>query len=536
MKPILENITTHRLFWLINLFLVSLLVALHVRLGQYAFDDAYIHFRIARNFFESGAPYFNDNNILKVSTSSGWTVFLILLYGLIRVVGLQDYFPLWVGITNALVVMSGSYMYIYILEILFKKITYGQKLIFQVIYIALLLHSSTGLMESPLTLLAAGAGLYLILRSNPFGFALLGLAVYLRLEIFFLFGLVFILTIIQKQFEIKNMIGYSLMGILPLIFFDLYYFQTVIPHSIVAKMVIYPLSYLDVFLKILVLSLFAAPNENAQVLLVKALLFAAINLLTGWIALKRALLFRDLWAALFYFSGLGIIIFYIIGRALLVEWYIPLYVLPIFVSLYIAAYMTKHWQGIILKVLLFFMAFISVIFIVKSLYSAFFTPNTYFLFEGGSRVKTYLAVGKILDEEYPGTRLLTSEIGGLGYSFHGEILDAAGLASSEVLRFYSEETPEFGGVPLEYVRQKKPELIVTYDVFGEALAKHDIINEYNAIVLPAYLPEDAIYSKNKTIWGSQYLRIYIHKSLPVTDNICALAAPSEAAINSVCNP
>jgi hypothetical protein len=93
MKSILAKITTNQLFWLINLFLASLLITLHVKLYQYAFDDAYIHFRIARNFFENGAPYFNDNNILKVSTSTGWTVFLIFLYGLIRGVKYPFYIP-----------------------------------------------------------------------------------------------------------------------------------------------------------------------------------------------------------------------------------------------------------------------------------------------------------------------------------------------------------------------------------------------------------------------------------------------------------
>jgi len=180
-----------------------LLIALHIKLYQYAFDDAYIHFRIARNFFESGAPYFNDNHILKVSTSSGWTMFLIFFYGLVRTVGLQEHFPLWVGIINAVVVMSGTYIYINILEILFKKIKYGQKLMFQVVFIAMLLHSSTGLMETPLTLLIAGAGIYLLLKSNPFGFTLLGLAVYFRLEMSFLFALSLLIFIIQKKWMPK---------------------------------------------------------------------------------------------------------------------------------------------------------------------------------------------------------------------------------------------------------------------------------------------------------------------------------------------
>ena len=67
-----------------------------------------------------------------------------------------------------------------------------------------------------------------------------------------------------------------------------------------------------------------------------------------------------------------------------------------------------------------------------------------------------------------------------------------------------------------------PEIIVTYDVFAKALLSDDVVRQYNVILIPALLPEDAIYSESKTIWGSKYLYVYIRKDLPISEKISAL--------------
>jgi hypothetical protein len=162
------------------------------------------------------------------------------------------------------------------------------------------------------------------------------------------------------------------------------------------------------------------------------------------------------------------------------------------------------------------------------LYASTFDPSFFSLFENNARVKVYLQVGSILNEEYPNAKLLTSEIGSLGYSFKGEILDAAGLASPEALHFHPMKIPEqrlsgaIGAIPPEYVKENMPEIIVSYDSFDQALLHNDVISEYNVILIPAYLPDDAAYSENKTIWGSKYLRVFIRKDLPVSERILEL--------------
>jgi hypothetical protein len=166
--------------------------------------------------------------------------------------------------------------------------------------------------------------------------------------------------------------------------------------------------------------------------------------------------------------------------------------------------------------------------IANILFASISNPSSFSLFESGSRVKMYLSVGNLLHKEYPNSNLLTSEIGGLGYSFQGKILDAAGLASPDALKYHPMKVPEerssggYGAIPPEYVRSTNPELIVSYDHLAEALLRADILEKYQVITIPVYLPQDAQYTESKSIWGSQYLRIYIRRDLSVADSILNL--------------
>jgi hypothetical protein len=143
-------------------------------------------------------------------------------------------------------------------------------------------------------------------------------------------------------------------------------------------------------------------------------------------------------------------------------------------------------------------------------------------------VKAYLNIGTILNDEYPNATLLTSEIGGLGYAFRGRILDAAGLASPGALDFHPMKVPEqrssgnIGAIPPGYVKLNTPDLIVSYDYFAQALLKDEVIQQYNVILIPAFLPEDAKNFENKAILDNRYLRVYIRKDLPISERIHSL--------------
>lgn len=516
------------LSWFSNSFLISALITIHVRLYQYAFDDAYIHFRVARNLFETGKPYFNANDALKVSTSSGWIIFLTTLFGVAKTFGSESYFPLLISITNALAMAVGLYVYTKIVGVLLQKqLTIPQKLLFQTIFVAMLLPSSIGLMETPLALLIAGLGIYLLLLSKPSGFALLGLAAYIRLELSILIALTCLIVLFNQQFRFHQIIGYSILGSIPLVFFDLYFYHTILPHSIIAKSIVYSLSPLNTIIQIVFSSLPAIPIQNQNG--ITGMTFSTLVIMTNWAAVREKEIFKIFWPALFSFLSLGIIGIYTIGHSLMFGWYTPLYMLPMLVACFLCSFLIKYPKNIIVKIPLFLLFSLSMISIAGTFYAGISNPNTFGLFETGSRVKTYLAVGKIINDEYPNATLLTSEIGGLGYSFKGKIFDAAGLASSDALAFHPMKVPEqrehgnIGAIPPEYVKLTMPDIIVSYDGFAQALLRDEVINQYSVIVIPAYLPEDAMYSESKTIWGSKYLRVYIHKSLPVSERICSLS-------------
>src|SRR3954470_10255 len=60
--------------------LLAVLAFVHWRLYPFAFDDAYIHFRIARHLAHDGQPYYNLGDAVMASSSSAWTLLLAGLF------------------------------------------------------------------------------------------------------------------------------------------------------------------------------------------------------------------------------------------------------------------------------------------------------------------------------------------------------------------------------------------------------------------------------------------------------------------------
>jgi hypothetical protein len=518
------------LAWLITLFLFCFLIVIHVRLYQYAFDDAYIHFRVARNFFENGSPYYNTGEIVKVSTSSGWIVFLTILFGIARLFRIDNNFPLLISIINALITFSGMLVFTKVGEILLnKQLSLSMKMLFQIPYIVFLLPSSIGLMETPFALLITGLGICFLLQSKPFGFALLGIAAYIRLELLILLALTSLFIYIRKQYRLLIIIGYIAIGSLPFFIFDYYFFHTALPHSIVAKSIVYSIAWFIPAANMLFNSLPQSPLNNSFVgITFISTIIISVVLITTIAAIKEQKENNIFWPILFCAWGFLVVGGYIIGHTLIVEWYKPLYTIPFLIACFLCSFTIDQPRKIIIRSLLIVICMVSIGSMTRIFYSSLFNPGAFDLFETESRVKVYLKIGSILNDEYPNATLLTSEIGGLGYSFQGRILDAAGLASPAALEYHPMKVPEerasgnIGAIPPGYVKQYSPDLIVSYDYFAQALLNNEIIHQYNVILIPAFLPEDAIYSESKTIWGSRFVRIYIRKDIPISERIYAL--------------
>jgi hypothetical protein len=527
-KFILKTKSTRRLSVLIFILMAGIVFTLHINLYQYAYDDAYIHFRIARNFLDNGTPYFNEYEMVKVSTSSGWTILLAFILKASRILRFDHYFPLAVSIVNAMFTLGGMVVYAKIVEELQgNKLSLSSKIFFQIPFLALLMQASIGLMETSLALLMAGWGILFILRLKPSGFALLGLAAYVRIELSILLILITFLFFIENLYRYKQVLAYIAVGIIPLLIYDLYFFETVIPHAIIAKSTVFLISRLDTIRYILFYSL-PAPSHTHNAILISFILFIGILTSTVIVSFRRQKEQKGISHILFLFWGLLTISGYVYGHALMFQWYIPLYTIPILIACFIGASSIKHLTVYLNKTLVFVLFLMSVIFFISTTYASTHNPGVFINFTSGARVRTYIKVGKILFEEYPYATLMTTEIGGLGYSFEGKILDAAGLASPDVLAYHPMDIPEqrdtggIGAIPPGYVIEKMPSLIVSYDYFTQALLKDDMIHLYNMILIPAYIPEDAELSTTGTIAGNKHLRIYIRKDLPISEKILAL--------------
>lgn len=496
------------------------LILIHLRLYQYAFDDAFIHFRIARNLFETGKPYFNVNEAVKVSTSSGWVIFLTILFSISHIFKSENSLPIFVSIINALATLGGSVVYIKIIGKVSKtQHSIITTILFYIIYTALVTPSSIGLMETAIALFVVGLGIYCLSLSKPEGFILLAFAVYLRLE----FAIVLVLAAVlsMKNMRLRSIIGFSVLGFAPILLYDLYSFHTFIPQSIIAKSVIYLTTQDQTAGNILFFWLPTIFGSKNGVFLISAgVLFIIILLLTGHNAFKSWKRGRNFWPLFFWAWAILIIAGYISGHAFMFDWYYPLFTVPILVSFFLYANDAEYPQSIVAKVILFFLSFTSIISVSQTIFASINNPQTFSLFGNGSRVKTYLIIGEVLYEEYPNATLLSPEIGGLGYSFRGEILDPIGLASPEALNFHPMSEP--GAIPAEYVKIKMPEIIVSYDIFAQALLQNEVIEQYGTIQVPAYLPEDAFYSEETMMFGSEFVRVYIRKDLSISKRLLDL--------------
>ena len=112
---------------------------------------------------------------------------------------------------------------------------------------------------------------------------------------------------------------------------------------------------------------------------------------------------------------------------------------------------------------------------------------------------------------------MSSEIGGLGYTFKGHIVDAAGLTSPEALRFHPMKIPEersggeIGAIPVGFVEEVRPDVIVSYDIFIEAFLRSNIRFDYVRIKKPLFLQDDMAFYSPATFWSSYNLNIFYLK-------------------------
>ncbi len=515
----------------------AFLIFIHVRLHEYAFDDAYIHFRIADHLANGGSPYFNSSEAINASSSPGWTITLALIIWVCKTARIPLDLPLVISIFNAMATVGGAVIYASLLaRIANSRRAAIIRSAFFIFYISMILSSSVGLMEIPLALALIGIAFHLLLSNNTKSIIIFAAAPFFRIEFAAVLGLVLLSLLIYKQFSLKRVVLYAAMGMMPFMAYEWYFFNTLIPNTIMAKSVVYEFSYIETLQN---LALGFTPNIStpffhyhftdhriASVVIV-VLVIMIMGLAIGRVVLpivvpmmKRSLDPKQSIGTIMALWGIGLFCAYLFRKIFLFPWYVPLYGIPILFS--VALMVGTLRPG---KLALMVFVFLSPIIVcqvadfTQAAFSSVTTPAYYKDFASGARVRRYIETGRMLYDLYPDATLLSSEIGGLGYGFHGRIIDAVGLASPSALRYHPMAIPEersngaIGAIPVGFVEEVNPDIIVTYEVFAESLLRSDAIKRYTRTEYPVFIASDASIALVMEVFSSRHFYVFIRNDL-----------------------
>jgi hypothetical protein len=134
-------------------------------------------------------------------------------------------------------------------------------------------------------------------------------------------------------------------------------------------------------------------------------------------------------------------------------------------------------------------------------------------FAESARVHEYRRIGAALYQQCPSGTLMTSEIGGLGWGFRGTILDGAGLGSPEAIRFHPMRVPQersngsMGEIPPGFIRERHPDLIVSYDSFAESALPAARALGYIDYTFPMYVRGER--DGMGDLWGARQMHVLV---------------------------
>jgi hypothetical protein len=447
----------------------GLMLALNWHLRFDLADDAYIHLRIANNMIETGHPYFNFGEPVMVTSSPLWTILLVLNELLF---GSRNTLWMW----NALIVaLAASASYSVAWAHVFS-LGWRQKLTALVLPITILviLNNSYLGMETPFAMLLLLLATLAFLRSSSWALPLLALAALTRYELGVPFALVGLVCLWKRQaLRYGAVPAATILAIFSA--WLLKEFHTIFPSAIRAKSRVYSLTASDSLNSLLPHPLFL--GDFRMGFLVLTLLLISFWLIEPMRHSERcepvqiAALASISWGIL-----LGLI--YVVGKTFIFPWYVALVWGPVLVGLFLMTIVDHSKPRRMLALVLAFTFFLDFLYMfpVRDAEASLSDRSPGFpALNESRRVHVYLAVGALLHNVCPNSELLTSEIGGLGYGFKGSIADGVGIASPDAVKYHpmlipqARSRPDLGAIPPQFVWDRNPDLIVTYDIYGGAV-------------------------------------------------------------------
>jgi hypothetical protein len=496
-----------------GLLLVSLSFLLHLNYLPYAEDDAYIHMRIARHLWMTGYPYFNHGEPVMGSTAPLW----LLITGPGAIAG--DFQPLAVACLNIFVLTSAAWIWGLVFARLIRSeahMPHGGALVVTFLTLA---PSSISLMETPLAMMLTGLGYLGALNRQWWSIPAIALVPFVRPECAVFAIAIFVYRLYSKQTWSLLEVAATALPVSLLIAFDLHFFGSVIPHTARAKDIVYEISTHE-FVRFFCFGSYGA--AIARGILPFSLSAAGITLITLILSFKReqsGSIFHEPLRAIppitFVLAPAGVILLlYAVKHVLVFPWYTPLILVPAHLGcLYLVHYRTLSVKLLGASLLL------PLCCVGLLLSGGLQNPEVSPFFESGARARQLRLLGTALYRAFPGARLMAPEIGALGFSFRGRIIDSIGLISPQALEYHPLQIPRqrpagfLGSVPRDLVVNERPELIVGLSTLVTDLSEPDPIEDYDIIKRSPMSAEDLARGDNGTVFGAREILIFRRKDL-----------------------
>ncbi len=466
-------------------FACSLLILL--RLSSCGADDAYIHRRITEHLIEFGHPWYNINDRVMSTSAPLWNLVLaafMLLRPTFNSVPFINAFAIAAASVSAL---------IFVLRVSegrgHTRFRTAITCIVAVIAVfSTLLPTAVDQMETPFGIALALSGLVLLEDAPAYSLTFMALSGFVRYELFGFAILAIGYLAISRKISFKVLlaplcamaIGFGLLGAS---------FHTIIPNTIKAKRIGYSVPHRPLAHAILSSDRGLGLCALFLSVVVACIIFFKARAGSREFSRKNAagifLLVYALAAWCVYFAG----------DTMIFRWYRPIVVLPLalgtIVCLIADGSLLSALPASILAAVLCVPAWGYVSAAVLS------KPDSVAGYADAARVHTYLRVGKAIWKVCPNGTLMTSELGGLGESFHGYIYDGFGLTNPDALRYQPLKIPEerssgtIGGLPWRYVMDKRPDIVVSYDIYAKGLLNSPVLGSYKDVAFPTFAPPDS---------------------------------------------
>ncbi len=490
----------HVLAWVVLVASGLVCLSIDYRLRILAADDSYIHLRIATHLMTTGHGYFNLGEKVMVTSSPVWTLLLgvsaCFFHGFPAALALEAA-SMGLACTMSFLLIS-RYLHLDTLRTILLS------LIPPATVFLILLQSTIQQMESTLAIGLVLSSIYLFEMGNIWWLSLLVLAGFTRYEYFAVVIVFFTVALIAKRLKpmavFIAVIVFSVMAL-----YLLYQYGTLVPNTLRAKAAVYVGSYAHTAGSL------GLGLEKPLAILRTCLLFAALIALTTS-KLQRRLIVPGAMVS----AGALLDLCYVVKKTMIFPWYRPLgsalVVLGLILS--VAAFERGGWRRYIAIAAV--LAFINPMTSGKEL-AAYALNNASLDGADDFDIRTieYLSVGNSIYQECPSARIMSSEIGGLGEGFEGEILDAVGLATPSAIKYHPLRVPEerssgdLGAIPAAFVSEMRPDVIVSYDVFAQSLLKNSDKSIYTELVYP---PLPAAEMPRYSNWNRHRLYILVART------------------------